>query len=96
MARSRRRARRARKNPSYGFLPLLPVLGVAGAGVGLYGVYKAYDIYDKLTRPVVIIGAAAGTIAGYKLGKSWGERLAYASLGTGVGVLFDNYLNPEF
>jgi hypothetical protein len=92
MARSRRRVR---KNPAYGFLPLVPVLGVVGAGVGLYGLSKAYDLYAKLTRPVVLVGAAAGTIAGYRLGKKWGERLAYASLGTGIGIFLDNYLYPE-
>lgn len=95
--RSRRRARSAvvRKNPAYGFLPLIPVLGVVGAGMVGYGAYKAYDLYSKLTRPVVLVGAAAGTLAGYKFGKGVLERVSYGLLGTGLGLLADSYLNPE-
>ncbi len=93
--RKSRARRKVRKNPGYGFLPLLPVVGIVGAGLTGYGLYKAYDLYDKLTRPAVLVGAAGGTVAGYKFGKGFFERIAYTSLGTGLGLLVDSYLNPE-
>lgn len=97
-APARRRARRSRlvrKNPAYGFLPLIPVLGIVGAGTVGYGLYKAYDLYAKITRPPVLVGAAAGTIAGYKFGSGVLERVSYGLLGTGLGLLVADYLYPE-
>jgi xanthosine utilization system XapX-like protein len=102
MARRSRRSRKsARRNPSYGialrknFLPALPLIGIVGLVGAGYTAYKAYDAYQRLTKPAVLVGGAVGAIVGYKYGKTFWERAAYATAGTGIGLLIDGYLNPE-
>lgn len=100
MARSRSRSRRrsAKRSRSYGIatrnnpLPVIPILGAIGlVGTG-YLAYKAYDVYNMLTRPAVLVGTGLGAVVGYKQAKGFFERLAYISVGTGAGLLFDKYV----
>jgi hypothetical protein len=98
MARSRRRSRRSAKARSYGIVtrnnpfPLIPIVGAIGlVGTG-YLAYKAYDVYNMLTRPAVLVGTGLGAVIGYKQAKGFFERLAYISVGTGMGLLFDKYV----
>jgi hypothetical protein len=79
-----------RENPF--FLPIIGLVGLVGAG---YTAYKAYDAYQRLTKPAVLVGGAVGAIVGYKYGTTFWERAAYATAGTGIGLLIDGYLNPE-
>lgn len=100
MARRRRSSRR-RNTQSFGIatlsnpLPLLPIIGLVGIVGGGYTLYKAYDAYQRLTKPAVLVGGAVGAILGYKYGKTFWERAAYATAGTGIGLLIDGYLNAE-
>jgi hypothetical protein len=81
----------ALKNP-YGFLPLVPIVGIAALAGTAWAGWKAYD---SLTRPAVLVGTGAGVLAAYKYGNGWIERLAYTSMGTGLGLLADRLLFPE-
>lgn len=102
MARRRRISRRRNtSHRSYGIakinnpLPVLPILGAVGVVATGYTLYKAYDAYQQLTKPIVLVSGAIGTIIGYKYGKTFWERAAYATAGTGIGLLIDGYLNAE-
>lgn len=81
------------------FLPLIPVvglLGLAGAGWAGFKLYNATSsIVDTMTRPSVIIGTGLGVIAGFRASDRWLERLAYAGVGLGAGMLVDSYLSEE-
>ena len=74
------------------FLPLIPVLGVLGVGATLFVGWKAAAAYERLTRPAVLVGAGAGAVVGFRVGRSLVEKLAYTAIGTGVGMLVDTYV----
>jgi len=99
----------ARRRRSYGslpvrknFLPLLPLVplaGLLGLGVAGWAGYKAYttagSVVDTLTKPSVIVGTGLGVIAGFRASDRWLERLAFAAVGLGGGMLIDRYLSEE-
>ena len=97
MAKTRKRMI---KKPHYGnipvrknFLPLLlPVLPIHGLGAAGLVVWKGFTAYERLTRPAVLIGAGAGAVVGFRVGRSLVEKLAYTAIGTGIGMLVDTYV----
>lgn len=103
VARKSRRARRMRRNPGYGMVlsragsmklagvPVLPVVGFGLLGYSLF--YVAHDPMESLTRPIVIGGAVVGGLVAYKYGKGWMQKASYVALGTGLGIVIDNYMS---